>query len=62
MKTKKKKTATKSQMKCSKCGFKKDLGKGAKMLWSCPKCGAEAGAGFDVYEVPVEEKDSSGRN
>jgi ribosomal protein L37AE/L43A len=49
-------------MKCSKCGFKKDLGKGAKMLWSCPKCGAEAGAGFDVYEVPVEEKDSSGRN
>lgn len=45
---------TKSQMKC-KCGFKKDFGKGQPLLLTCPQCGEEAGAGFDIYEVPVDD-------
>jgi hypothetical protein len=44
-------------MRCDKCGFKKDLGKGARMLFTCPQCGEEAGAKFDIYEVPVDNED-----
>ncbi len=50
---------TKSQMKCGKCDYKKDWTEADGIPLKCPKCGEEAGGKFDIYEVPITEKDSS---
>ena len=46
-------------MKCSKCNYKKDWTEADGIPLKCPKCGAEAGGKFDIYEVPITESDGS---